>query len=198
MSCFTNCQCCKPNSNLKKSWELVDFHPINHSQQQTYSRCVLSHTLANPLLLNCSYICADCPSSVHSLRYHTLKFAKQLFLWCTERNRNHSDWVLWPWRTISDNMHKKAISVTQIRNMSLISCRMYIILMLEGHHKDHMSFKSHLNTILKALVGLLHSITLFMGINLLSVIFIPFSMENCILPWGSGTILWVKMKVFFL
>lgn len=197
LSCFSNCQFCKPSSNLKKSSELVDFHPINHSQQQRLSRCVLSHTLANPLLLNCSYICEDHPSPVHFLRYNTLKFAKQLFLWCTKRNRNHSDWVLWPWRTIGDNMHEKAIFVTQISKYVPEFLQDVPYSCAEGHRQDHMSFKSHLNTIVKALVGLLRSITLFMGTNLLSVIFIPFSKENCILPWGSGTILWVKMKVFF-
>lgn len=51
----------------------------------------------------------------------------------------------------------------------------------EGQHKGHMSFKDHLNAIVKALVGLLHSIILFMGINFLSVIFILFSKENCTL-----------------
>lgn len=37
----------------------------------------------------------------------------------------------------------------------------------QGQHKDHRSFKAHLNTILKVLVGLLHSITLLEGINLM-------------------------------
>lgn len=44
-----------------------------------------------------------------------------------------------------------------------------------------MSFKSHLNIILKALVGLRCLITLCMGINLVSVIFVLFSEENCTL-----------------
>jgi len=69
----------------------------------------------------------------------------------------------------------------------------------EGQQKDHMSFKSHLNIILRALVGLVCSVTLSIGINFRRVIVMLISKENCTLSLGHGTILWVKMKVgFFL
>lgn len=114
-----------------------------------------------------------------------------------KETETHSDWAMWLWRASSDNMHWQVIFVAQISKYVPEFMQDVSYSCGKGQHEDHMSFKSHLNTILKALVGFMHSMTLFMGINFLSVIFILFSKEDCTLRWGSGTILWVKMKVVF-
>lgn len=149
--------------------KLVAFHPINHPQQWTFSD-VLSVTHWQPHSFHTA-LSVRSAQIAHlwyiSLDIMLLNLVNVYFYDAQKEIKTHSEWAAWLWRTSRDNMLYKVISVTQIGKHipeQDITCA-------EGQHKDHMSSKYQWNPILKALVGLLHSIMLFVGINFLNVIF---------------------------